>query len=120
MATYDERELQRLLALPEEDLYIDLYARSEVGQGVLGSPGMKQQRGRKLFEEYRQRLRALICERWQGCDKAKSFDDVIKLVGAMAALIAPAAPQIPAATAAILIAKIGVNVFCDCGKKKKA
>jgi len=120
MATYEEQELRRLLVLSEGDLYIDLYARSEMGQGVLGSPGMKQQRGRQLFDESRQKLQTLICDRWQGCEKTKSFDDVIKLVAAMAALIAPAAPQIPAATAAILIAKIGIDIFCECGKKEKA
>jgi hypothetical protein len=119
MATYDVQELQRLLNLPEEDLYIELYAQSDAGVGVLGSPGMKQQRGRKLFEKYRKQLRGLICERWRGCDKAKNFDDIIKLVGAMAALIAPSVPQISAVTAAVLIAKIGINVFCECEKKKE-
>ena len=69
MAVYDEQELQRLLALPEEDLYADLFAHSEAGQGVLGSPGMRQQRGRKLFEAHRAKFRTVVCDEWQGCDK---------------------------------------------------
>ena len=119
MAVYDEQELQRLLALPEEDLYADLFAHSEAGQGVLGSPGMRQQRGRKLFEAHRAKFRTVVCDEWQGCDKIERADDMISLLQILAAMIAPVAPHIPAATAAVLIAKIGISVFCECSRQER-
>ena len=116
MSVYSKTELQRLNEMPLDDLYIELFARSDEGKGVLGSPGAKLQKGRKAFDKRKNTIRKIVCKQWKGCDKIGTFDDVMKLISTIAVLIAPQIPELSATIVAAIVVKIGIRSFCDCSQ----
>lgn len=114
-----EREIQRLMRLPLTDLYGEFYETTPEGEGFLGSPGMKNRKGRDLFNKYKAQLFDVICDEWQACDKIKVFEsDVMKLSSALVAVLTPHFILAAAIPIAVIVIKISVKEFCNCSEKE--
>ena len=77
-----------------DELYLQLFNNSPGAKDYIGSPGMRTAKGRKLFKNYKEKLRKLVCVEWQLQKKIETISDIITLMKALAAVIAPILPKI--------------------------
>jgi hypothetical protein len=127
------RQGMDLYQKPEEEIYelMGEKLRTPEGKRARALAWFPGKEGKKWFEEHRDALYKTLCVEHQACKWEKDItDDLKKLLEAIGAVIGPVVvglvpPAIPAAAVgalvifvAVLIAKWGIRIFCNCPPPK--
>ena len=100
----------------------DLYEQLE---SFFPSQRDKGSSGEKLFDKYvKSTLFQTLCVEWGYCDKKQEYDDQVEFVIVISDMVASAIANVkfdfdypPVILISAILAKIGLNKFCQCSKE---
>jgi hypothetical protein len=112
----ERRELERLLAADEDELYVLLAQTDPATGGALFAPGEARRVGRLRFDQLLEPVRQRICVEWDYCARRHDpeLSDAVTLAAAVMDVISTVVGGIPAATVAALVIKRGLSSVCAC------
>ena len=106
----------KLLAQDLDTLYAHLAESQADRVGQFFSQDEQISFGRKYFGKLESSLRKQVCVDWKYCEKKKdrNYQDASAIVIAIADTIAAGVLGVPAVVVAAILAKRGLDAFCQC------
>lgn len=110
-------EIERQLALDEDELSAELAFADPASEGELYSFASARARGQQILEQLSGVLRSRICDDWRYCERrsTEGFRDDATLAVAVADVILGVVGALPVGTIAVLLVKRGLSTLCSCG-----